>query len=48
MPITVAMLLDATVVRKVILPTALALLGDASWYLPAKLRWLPRIDLGES
>jgi uncharacterized membrane protein YdfJ with MMPL/SSD domain len=36
-----AVLIDATVVRGILLPAALALLGDRSWYLPRWLRWLP-------
>jgi RND superfamily putative drug exporter len=36
-----AVLIDATVVRGVILPAALALLGERAWYLPPWLEWLP-------
>jgi RND superfamily putative drug exporter len=36
-----AVLIDATVVRGVILPAALALLGDRAWALPSWLAWLP-------
>jgi putative drug exporter of the RND superfamily len=36
-----AVLIDATVVRGVILPAALAVLGDRAWYLPPWLAWLP-------
>ena len=36
-----AVFVDATVVRGVCLPAALALLGDRAWYLPRWLRWLP-------
>jgi RND superfamily putative drug exporter len=36
-----AVLIDATVVRGVILPAALALLGERAWYLPSWLAWLP-------
>jgi putative drug exporter of the RND superfamily len=36
-----AILIDATVVRGVLLPAALALLGDRAWYLPRWLAWLP-------
>jgi RND superfamily putative drug exporter len=39
-----AILLDATVVRGVLLPATMKLLGDWNWYLPRKLRWLPRLD----
>jgi RND superfamily putative drug exporter len=34
-------LIDATVVRGVLLPACLALLGERSWYLPRWLAWLP-------
>src|ERR1022692_977688 len=36
-----AVLLDATVVRGILVPCALALLGDRTWYLPRWLSWLP-------
>jgi putative drug exporter of the RND superfamily len=36
-----AVLIDATLVRGILLPAALALLGERSWYLPRWLRWLP-------
>jgi RND superfamily putative drug exporter len=36
-----AVLLDATLVRGVLLPAVMALLGDRNWYLPRWLRWLP-------
>jgi RND superfamily putative drug exporter len=37
----VAILLDATIVRSILVPAAMALLGDRNWYLPAWLGWLP-------
>ena len=37
----VAIFLDATVVRTVLVPAAMALLGDANWYLPSWLSWIP-------
>jgi putative drug exporter of the RND superfamily len=37
----VAVLLDATIVRSVLVPSAMALLGDRNWYMPTWLRWLP-------
>jgi RND superfamily putative drug exporter len=37
----VAVLIDATLVRSVLVPSAMALLGDANWYLPRWLQWLP-------
>jgi putative drug exporter of the RND superfamily len=36
-----AVFIDATLVRGVVLPAALALLGERAWYLPARLSWLP-------
>jgi RND superfamily putative drug exporter len=42
--VAVALLLDATVIRMVILPSALTMLGNRSWYLPRWLGWLPRIE----
>jgi RND superfamily putative drug exporter len=39
-----AVLIDATIVRGVLLPASMKLLGDWNWYLPNWLRWLPRIE----
>jgi uncharacterized membrane protein YdfJ with MMPL/SSD domain len=39
-----AVLIDATIVRAVLLPATMKLLGDWNWYLPRKLNWLPRLD----
>jgi putative drug exporter of the RND superfamily len=39
--LAVAILVDATVVRGILLPACLALLGERSWYLPRWLSWLP-------
>jgi RND superfamily putative drug exporter len=39
----VAVLIDATIVRSIIVPSAMALLGDRNWYLPRWLRWLPDV-----
>jgi RND superfamily putative drug exporter len=39
-----AILLDATVVRAVLLPATMKLLGDWNWYLPKGLQWLPRVS----
>jgi putative drug exporter of the RND superfamily len=36
-----AVLIDATVVRGILVPAAMALLGERSWYLPRWLHWLP-------
>jgi uncharacterized membrane protein YdfJ with MMPL/SSD domain len=40
--LAVAVLIDATIVRGVLLPATMKLLGDANWYLPSWLGWLPR------
>lgn len=42
--LAVAVVLDATVVRAVLLPTSMKLLGDWNWYLPRWLGWLPGHD----
>jgi len=44
----VAVLLDATVVRSVLVPAAMQLLRARNWYLPRALQWLPRLYVGES
>ncbi len=41
----VAVLLDATVVRILLVPAAMRVLGKANWYLPAWLEWLPRLSI---
>ena len=38
-----AVLIDATLIRGVLLPATMKLLGDANWYLPRRLQWLPRL-----
>jgi putative drug exporter of the RND superfamily len=43
--IAVALLLDATVIRSVVLPSTLALLDRRSWYLPRWLEWLPHVEV---
>ena len=42
--LAVAVLLDATVIRGVLLPATMKLLGDWNWYLPRWLEWLPRMS----
>jgi uncharacterized membrane protein YdfJ with MMPL/SSD domain len=39
-----AILIDATIVRAVLLPAAMKLLGKWNWYLPKKLDWLPNVS----
>ena len=43
--LAVAVLLDATIIRGVLLPATMKLLGDANWYLPRVLGFLPRREL---
>ena len=45
--LAVAVFLDATVVRTVIAPATIALIGDRYWWLPRWLSWLPRVNVGE-
>ena len=46
--LAVAILIDATVVRAVLLPATMKLLGDWNWYLPRWLDWLPHLEHGGS
>jgi RND superfamily putative drug exporter len=41
--LAVAVLIDATVVRSIIVPASMELLGDRNWYLPRWLEWLPNV-----
>ena len=43
--LAVAVLLDATLIRTLLVPAAMKLLGTWNWYLPAWLDWLPRIGI---
>jgi RND superfamily putative drug exporter len=43
--LAVAVLLDATIVRSVLVPASMALLGDWNWYLPKWLTWLPDLRI---
>jgi len=46
--LALAVLLDATIIRSVLVPASMALLGDLNWYLPKWLEWLPdvRVEAG--
>ena len=44
----VAVLIDATVVRSILLPASMKLLGDRNWYLPSWLEWLPKVGTGDA
>ena len=47
--LAVAIIIDATLVRSVLVPASMVLLGDRNWYFPSWLEWLPHIDVdGES
>jgi RND superfamily putative drug exporter len=41
--LAVAVLIDATIVRGVLLPATMKVLGDWNWYLPTWLEWIPRV-----
>jgi RND superfamily putative drug exporter len=43
-----AILIDATIIRAVLLPASMKLLGDWNWYLPRWLEWLPRLETDEA
>ncbi len=43
----VAIIVDATIIRSILLPASMKLLGDLNWYLPSWLEWLPRIEMAE-
>ena len=43
--LAVAIILDATIVRLVLVPAAMALLGNRNWYFPPWLEWLPSIQI---
>ncbi len=45
--LAVAILIDATIVRAILLPAAMKLLGERNWYLPRSLSWLPRVEHAE-
>jgi RND superfamily putative drug exporter len=43
--LAVAVFMDATIVRSVLVPSTMRLLGDRNWYLPGWLQWLPDLDV---
>ncbi|MCJ7492426.1 MAG: MMPL family transporter [Dehalococcoidia bacterium] len=45
--LAVAILIDATVIRSILLPASMKLLGDYNWYLPKWLEWLPKVRMAE-
>jgi uncharacterized membrane protein YdfJ with MMPL/SSD domain len=46
--LAIAVLLDATIIRGVLLPATMTILGERNWYLPRGLHWLPRVELERS
>ena len=43
--VAVALLIDATIIRSVVLPSLMKMLGEWNWYLPRWLDWLPRLEV---
>jgi putative drug exporter of the RND superfamily len=43
--VAVALLIDATIIRSILLPSVMKLLGDWNWYLPRWLEWLPQFQV---
>ena len=43
--VAIALLVDATIVRTVIIPAVMQLLGERNWYLPEQLAWLPNVHI---
>jgi RND superfamily putative drug exporter len=43
--VAVSLLIDATIVRSILMPAMLTILGDRTWYLPRWLEWLPPLTV---
>ena len=43
--LAVAVLMDATIVRSILVPSTMKLLGDRNWYFPSWLEWLPKLNV---
>ena len=43
--LAVAVFIDATLIRSVLLPATMTLLGDWNWWMPGFLRWIPRVTI---
>jgi len=43
--LAVAVFIDATIVRTIVVPAAMELLGERNWYLPRWLEWLPDVSM---
>jgi RND superfamily putative drug exporter len=46
--VAIALLVDATIVRSVVIPAAMRLLGERNWYLPKWLEWLPAVAIEDA
>ena len=45
--LAIAVLVDAFVVRTILVPSTMKILGSSNWYFPSWLEWLPRIPMAE-
>jgi len=45
--LAIAVLMDATIVRSILVPATMKMLGKWNWYFPAWLEWIPNISVGE-
>ena len=43
--LAVAVFIDATIIRSVLLPASMTLLGDWNWWMPRFLDWIPRVTI---
>jgi RND superfamily putative drug exporter len=43
--VAIALLIDATIIRSVLMPAAMRILDRWNWYLPSWLEWLPRVEV---
>ena len=43
--LAVAVLIDATIVRSILLPSSMRLLGEWNWWMPRFLDWIPRVTI---
>jgi putative drug exporter of the RND superfamily len=46
--VAIALLIDATIIRSILVPAAMTLLGKWNWYLPSWLRWLPELQVEQA
>ena len=43
--VAISLLIDATIIRSIVLPSVMGILGDRSWYLPRWLEWIPHLEV---